>query len=363
MHGKKIRPLAFYLPQFYPTPENDIWWGKGFTEWTLVAQAKPLFKGHYQPHLPSDLGFYDLRIPEIMEEQAAMAKYAGLYGFMFYHYWFHGKRFLELPVNNMLKSGKPDFPFCLCWANETWTKVWAGKPNQVLQKQEYSLEDDKRHISYLCGDVFNDPRYIKINGKPLFGIWERKEIPDLKKTISVWQETAKEFGFPGLYLVSLDCLSGAVDPLLNNLDAVVEFVPDWGKLPKHQSRNLFHKVLNFLKIYRSPFYEHKIMKYNDLVNITMNKTKPTYKYFPGITPSWDNTSRRKTRNAHVFHDSSPREFDVWLNKIIEEFVPYSEEENFIFINAWNEWAEGAHLEPDLKWGKAYLEVIKKYFRS
>ena len=168
MAGTKIRPIAFYLPQYYPTPENDTWWGKGFTEWTMVSQAKPLFKGHYQPHLPADLGFYDLRIPEIMEEQAAMAKDAGIYGFMFYHYWFNGKRFLDLPVTNMLKRGKPDFPFCLCWANETWTKVWTGKPNQVLQKQEYSFEDDKQHISYLCREVFNDPRYIKIKGKPLF---------------------------------------------------------------------------------------------------------------------------------------------------------------------------------------------------
>jgi lipopolysaccharide biosynthesis protein len=358
----KIRPLAFYLPQFYPTPENDKWWGKGFTEWTLVSQAKPLFKGHYQPHLPSDLGFYDLRISEIMEEQTSMAKDAGLYGFMFYHYWFHGKRFLELPVNKMLETGKPDFPFCLCWANETFTKVWAGNPNQILQKQEYSFEDDKRHMSYLCNEVFKDPRYIKINGKPLFGIWERKEIPDINGTITIWKETAKEFGFPGLYLVSLDCLSGAADPALNNLDAVVEFVPDWGKLPKHHTRNTLHKALNFLNVYRSPFYDHKIMKYDDLIDNSLNKTKPVFKYFPGITPSWDNTPRRKKRNAHVFHDSSPEKFEGWLSKIIKDFNPYSEEENFIFINAWNEWAEGAHLEPDIRWGKGYLDVMKKYFR-
>ena len=359
----KIRPIAFYLPQFYPTPENDSWWGKGFTEWTTVSQAKPLFKGHYQPHLPADLGFYDLRIPEIMEEQAAMAKDAGLYGFMFYHYWFHGKRFLDLPVNNMLKSGKPNFPFCLCWANESWTKVWTGKANQVLQKQEYSFEDDKKHISYLCREVFNDPRYIKIKGKPLFGIWERKEIPILAKTVLIWQETAKEFGFPGLYLVSLDCLSDSVDPALNNLDAVAEIVPDWGLLPKYQKPTVIHKILNKFRIFRTPFYDHKIMKYEDLSNDCVNRIKPDYKYFPGIAPSWDNTSRRKISNAHVFHDSSPEKFDWWLNKIIEDFKPYSEEENFIFINAWNEWAEGAYLEPDLKWGKAYLDVIKKYFNS
>jgi lipopolysaccharide biosynthesis protein len=361
MHNK-VRPIAFYLPQFYPTPENNAWWGKGFTEWTLVSQAKPLFKGHYQPHVPSDLGFYDLRIPEIMEEQAAMAKDAGLYGFMFYHYWFHGKRFLELPVNNMINTGKPDFPFCLCWANETWTKAWEGNPKQVLQKQEYSLADDEQHISYLCREVFSDPRYIKINGKPLFGIWERKEIPDIKKTVAIWQEIAKQSGFPGLYLVSVDCLSGSVDPVHNDLDAVVEFVPDWGALPKHKTRNIYHKILNFFKIYRTPFYDHKIMKYDDLVNISLQKAKPSFKYFPGITPTWDNTSRRKTGNAHVFHDSSPEKFEIWLEKIVEDFVPYSEQENFIFINAWNEWAEGAHLEPCIKFGNEYLQSLKRVMR-
>jgi lipopolysaccharide biosynthesis protein len=361
MKGKIIRPLALYLPQFYPTAENDKWWGKGFTEWTLVSQAKPLFKGHYQPHLPSDLGFCDLRLPGIMEDQAALAKDSGIYGFMFYHYWFHGKRFLEMPVNNMISSGKPDFPFCLCWANETWTKVWAGSPEEVLQKQEYSLEDDLEHISYLCSEVFTDSRYIKVNGKPVFGIWERKEIPDLKQTISLWQQTAREFGFPGLYIITLDCLSGAADPSEEKIDAVVEFVPDWKKLPQHRKINLVYKILNFLRIYRSPFYDHKIMQYDDLVDISINKAKPPFKYFPGITPSWDNTPRRKKRNAHVFHDSTPDKFGLWIKKTIEDFVPYSDEENFIFINAWNEWAEGAHLEPDVKWGRAYLDVIKKYF--
>jgi hypothetical protein len=154
-----------------------------------------------------------------------------------------------------------------------------------------------------------------------------------------------------------------VDPALNNLDAVAEIVPDWGNLPNSQMPTLLNKILNKFRIYRTPFYDHKIMKYKDLSDKCVNIAKPHYKYFPGITPGWDNTSRRKTRNAHIFHDSSPEKFGAWLNKIIEEFIPYSEEENFIFINAWNEWAEGAHLEPDLKWGKAYLEVIKKNFRS
>jgi hypothetical protein len=307
------------------------------------------------------LGFYDLRLPAIMQEQAAMAKDAGIFGFMYYHYWFNGKRLLELPVNNLLLTGKPDFPFCLCWANETWTKVWAGDSAQEIQKQEYSSEDDIEHISYLCREVFNDNRYIKINGKPLFGIWERKEIPDIDKTISLWQKTAKDFGFPGLYIVTLDCLSGISNLPESKIDAVIEFVPDWGKLPEHQRNTIIHKLLNFLKIYRSPFYDHKIMNYDDLVNISLKKEKPTFKYFPGLTPSWDNSPRRTEKNAHVFHNSSPEKFEIWLKKTIEDFVPYSEEENLIIINAWNEWSEGAHLEPDAKWGRAYLDVIKKYF--
>ena len=363
MSKKSLKPIAFYLPQFYPNSENDNWWGKGFTEWTLVTQAKQLFKSHYQPQLPSDLGFYDLRLIETLEDQAKLAKESGLYGFMFYHYWFNGKRFLDKPVDNMLNTGKPDFPFCLCWANETWTRVWKGEPNEILQKQEYCAEDDEKHMRYLCEKVFCDSRYIKVNGKPLFGIWEIRELPNPKQTISIWQDIAREFAFPGLYIVSVDCLSYAKDPKLNNLDAVVEFVPDWQDLPEKRKVSVIHKILNLTKIYRSPYYDHRIMEYKDLAEKNINRPSPEFKYFPGITPSWDNTSRRKERNAHVFHNAKPEYFENWLKNIVTNYIPHSEEENFVFINAWNEWAEGAHLEPCHKYGTGYLDVVKKVIKN
>lgn len=361
--GVAVRPLAFYLPQFYPNPDNDSWWEKGFTEWTLVSRAKPLFKGHYQPHLPSETGFYDLRIHENLVAQAKLAKEYGLYGFMFYHYWFHGKRFLELPVNKLLASKEPDFPFCLCWANETWTRVWDGRPGEILQKQEYSEADDLNHISWLCTEVFQDPRYIKVHGKPLFGIWDINDLPDPAKTFGMWQDIAIKSGFPGLYLLGVENLSRAADPGLHKLDAVVEFTPDWGNLPRARKRNILDIFLNLSGIYRSPYYDHKIMEYSDLVNNALNFKKPSYRYFPGLTPSWDNTPRRMKRNAHVFHNASPELFAYWLRQTIENFKPASAEENFIFINAWNEWAEGAHLEPDYKHGRTFLEAMKKELQN
>jgi hypothetical protein len=359
MAENRIRPIAFYLPQFYPNPENDKWWGKGFTEWTMVAKAKPLFTEHYQPHIPADLGFYDLRLTEVMEEQTKLAREYGIYGFMFYHYWFQGKRLLQLPVNQLMKQKNIDFPFCLCWANETWSRVWVGNPKEILMPQEYSIEDDIRHMEYLCREVFTDDRYIKVNGKPIFGVWEVKELPDAGKTAEVWQQVAIKEGFKGIYLINVDHLSHASDPRTINFDAVAEFVPDWGNLPPHRTRNTFDKILNFLKIFRSPFYDHKIMNYDDLIRINLEKTNPSYKYFPGVTPSWDNTSRRKEGNAHVFHDSSPEKFEKWIDEVIKNYSPQSEDENFIFINAWNEWAEGAHLEPCIRWGSGYLEALKR----
>src|SRR5215207_9402018 len=186
-----IRPIAIYLPQFHPIPENDEWWGRGFTEWTNVVKAKPLFQGHYQPHLPGELGFYDLRLPEVREQQAALAKQYGIYGFCYYHYWFNGRRVLERPFEEVFKSGKPDFPFMLCWANENWTRAWDGLDKQVLLKQNYSHEDDVQHIKTLI-PYFKDSRYIKIDGKPVFAIYRSTLFPDLKRTINIWRDEARK---------------------------------------------------------------------------------------------------------------------------------------------------------------------------
>ena len=198
------RPIAFYLPQFHPIPENDKWWGPGFTEWTNTAKARPLFRGHYQPHVPADLGFYDLRQPETREAQARMAREHGVEAFCYYHYWFgHGRRLLERPFEEVLRSGQPDFPFCLCWANETWTGVWHGLSNRVLVQQEYpGADDDRRHFETLL-PAFRDQRYVKVDGRPLFLVYSPAGLPDAKAFTTLWQRLAKEAGLPGLYLVGI----------------------------------------------------------------------------------------------------------------------------------------------------------------
>jgi hypothetical protein len=222
--SKDIRPIAIYLPQFHPVPENDLWWGKGFTEWTNVAKAKPLFDGHYQPHLPADLGFYDLRLAEVREEQAAMAKKYGIEGFCYYHYWFNGKRILERPFNEVLSSGKPDFPFMLCWANENWTKVWDGGENNILLEQKYSDEDDISHIKSLI-PAFKDERYIKVDGKPVFAIYRSANIPDVKRTLETWRKEAKKEGLE-LYLCRMEGFGTWGESYLNDgFDAAISFEP------------------------------------------------------------------------------------------------------------------------------------------
>ena len=198
-----LKLIAFYLPQFHPIPENDAWWGEGFTEWRNVANARPLFDGHYQPHLPSSLGFYDLRLPETREAQAELARAHGITGFCYYHYWFSGKQLLERPFEEVLASGRPDFPFCLCWANEPWSRRWDGQEQDVLQPQSYSEEDDRRHIAWLL-PAFLDERAIRVDGKPLFLVYQGRELPDPARTVEIWQEAAREAGLPGIHLVSVE---------------------------------------------------------------------------------------------------------------------------------------------------------------
>lgn len=353
----KIRPLAIYLPQFHPIPENDAWWGKGFTEWHNVAKSKPKFQGHYQPHLPADLGFYDLRLPEIREAQAELASAHGIYGFCYYHYWFNGKRLLERPFNEVLNSGKPDFPFCLCYANENWTRRWDGKDQHILQQQNYSFEDDRKHIQYLL-KVFEDPRYIRIDGKPLFIVYRTELFPDINRTAEIWREEALQAGMGELYLARMESKKGGINPVDIGFDAAIEFQPDWRNLPERQNGDTIQKFLDKLKPGKSIFKENRIYLYEDYVNNILKKVTPDYKCFPGITPQWDNSARRD-KNAFILHDSKPEMYEKWLDHILTNFTPFSDQENFIFINAWNEWAEGNHLEPDQRFGNAYLESTKK----
>ena len=360
---KKIRAIAFYLPQFHPIPENDKWWGKGFTEWVNVVKAKKLFKEHYQPHIPSDLGFYDLRVPQIREQQAEMARENGLSGFCYYHYWFNGKRLLEWPVNEIIRSGKPTFPFCLCWANESWRRNWDGNSGEILIQQKYSKSDNLSHIRYLIEHVFSDSRYITVDEKPLFLIYRASLIPQIRKTIEIWRKEAKNHGYKDLYLCRVeshpDENGGIAD---QGFDASVEFQPRWNELGPPINRNfnyqILNKMLNKINIKRGIYFRHKIRDYGDFVDLMKSRPAPKYKRYPGITPMWDNSARREW-GANIFIGSTPERYGDWLEWLGDTFQPFSREENFIFINAWNEWAEGNHLEPCVKWGNAYLETTKK----
>jgi lipopolysaccharide biosynthesis protein len=346
----KIRPIAFVLPQFHPIPENDAWWGKGFTEWTNVTKAKPLYEGHYQPQLPTDLGFYDLRLPEARQAQASLAKDYGIEGFCYYHYWFNGKRLLDRPLDGMLKQKDLDMPFMLCWANENWTRRWDGRDEEVLIKQNYSIEDDKAHIRWLCKHVFSDERYIKVDGKPIFPIYNHRHFPDLKRTGEIWRQIAKdEFGFPDLYLCVLESFNVKVNPEDYNFDAAVEFSPH-----KIMVDYIPKTFLQKMKLKQSFDFRN----FETAVDKILNRKIPPFKLFRSVTPGWDNTPRMG-KNALITVGSSPELYYKWLSQIVKEFEPFSKNENFIFINAMNEWAEGNHLEPCIKYGRAYLEATKK----
>lgn len=367
---KDIRIIAINLPQFHPFKENDEWWGKGFTEWTNVVKACPRFKGHYQPHIPSDTGFYDLRLPEARQMQADMAKEYGIYGFCYYHYWFNGKQLMDRPVNEILKSGKPDFPFMLCWANENWTRNWDGLNNEVLIEQKYSDEDDLMHIRWLCENVFSDKRYIRIDGKPVFAIYRIDLFPNIGKTISIWRKIAKvEYGMD-LYIINAEFPGSpkGVAVLNQGLNASFDFKPlGWAKYIKPLPKNRFVRGfinhvpgLRLIKPIKNYVDRLPILySYRDYIKKIADLPLPDYKCYPCVSPNWDNSPRRANKRFYAFVDSTPALFGEWLADILSRFTPYSKDENFVFINAWNEWAEGNYLEPDQRWGRGYLEEMKK----
>jgi lipopolysaccharide biosynthesis protein len=352
------RLIAFYLPQFHPIPENDAWWGTGFTEWTNVARAKPLFRGHYQPHLPADLGFYDLRLAETREAQAALARQYGVYGFCYYHYWFTGRRILERPVDEIVASGKPDFPFCLCWANENWTRRWDGNDQQVLLQQLYSPEDDIAHLQTLA-KYFRDPRYIRVGGKPLFLVYRASNLPDPAATVGRWRTEARRLGLSGVYLCNVESTEHDKGIALSaGFDAAVEFAPDWEYLPpRFRPLGRLPGVVQ-RRFTKTAWWKHAVFDYSALRDNMLAKSHPPYLRFPGVTPSWDNSARKK-EGAFIIRNATPEAYEQWLSTVIRRFNPPSSEEGFVFINAWNEWAEGNHLEPCLRWGHKYLEATKR----
>jgi lipopolysaccharide biosynthesis protein len=362
---KKV--LCFYLPQFHPIKENDEWWGEGFTEWRNVSQARPRYSGHYQPHVPGALGFYDLRLSEVRSRQAQLAAAHGIAGFCYYHYWFNGKMLLDRPLSEVLVSGEPDFPFCLCWANENWTRAWDGLDRQVLIRQDYTESDAEAHIKWFIR-AFTDPRYIKINGKPLLLIYRPDHIPDAGNTITLWRKMVESAGFPGLYLCAVK--NGFVEQtdaeiLAVGYDALVDFQPNRLDFPAPSGAKqavywaarkwLPNGIYQWLKASSSAL---NIIDYRAMVSGLVRKKWPReYKKFPCVFPSWDNSARRKTPT--VIQNLDPSTYGAWLKDSLEKVEPYPDEEKIVFINAWNEWAEGCHLEPDLRFGAAFLEETRR----
>jgi len=340
---KRVQVIAFHLPQYHPIPENDLWWGKGFTEWTNVAKARPLFPDHYQPHIPADLGFYDLRLPATRTAQADLAREYGIHGFCYYHYWFNGKLLLEQPVHDMLQSGEPDFPFCLCWANENWTRVWDGESDNVLMEQIYGPQDDLEHIHYMF-QFFRDRRYIRVNDRPMFLVYRASRLPNPQETCRIWREEARKAGIGELYLCRVESFrSEHSDPVSLGFDAAIEFQPDWSRLG--------HKLSS------SEFGNHSVYKYEDIVRNMQDKPAVPYTRFPCVTPSWDN-SPRKQHEATILQDATPALYGKWLSSALFQTQAQNPDNPLVFINAWNEWGEGNHLEPDLKFGHAFLEETR-----
>jgi lipopolysaccharide biosynthesis protein len=351
---RRVRTVAFYLPQYHPIPENDEWWGTGFTEWHNVSRADPLFRGHTQPHLPGDLGFYDLRLPETRAAQAALAARHGVDAFCYFHYWFAGRRLLERPFGEVLDSGEPDLPFCLCWANERWTRVWDGKSNRVLVEQTYPPGDDLAHVRALA-PAFADPRYLRIDGKPVFLVYRPTKLPRPLETTDIWQAEAERLGLGGLYLCAVNGgRDQTVDPATLGMDAVVAFAPFYGLLRGRRDTRPVRALRRLLNP-NSRYRRHRIFDYEMVVDDNLAVPAPPYKLFPGVSPGFDNSPRR-AQAATIIVGSSPEHYERWLRETVRRFEPYSDEENLVFVNAWNEWAEGNHLEPCRRWGHGYLEA-------
>lgn len=375
----KPRIIGLYLPQYHPIPENDEWWGKGFTEWNNVVKARPLFRGHYQPHLPADLGFYDLRLPEVREQQAELAREAGLEGFCYYHYWFgNGKQLLQRPFEEVLASGKPDFPFCLCWANHDWTnKTWQKgnslRKDSMIMQMHYDREDYVRHFNYVL-KAFRDPRYIMVDGKPLFAVWEPRAIPDTRQFIDLWQKLACENGLPGIHFVgytqnssgrstkdghvSLWDANQAAERYQEVLDLGFDAVMSAG-LGRAQTivNGKWKKALffaanhTFLPMSFRADYE-KVMRHYYVEEDAWENVYPT------LMPQWDRTPRAGIKTDPLIN-STPEKFQVTVEEAVKLIQKKQAEHQILFLKAWNEWGEGNYVEPDQKFGHGYIQAIRQ----
>ncbi len=352
---ERPRLIAFYLPQFHPIPENDRWWGTGFTEWRNVARARPQFPRHYQPHIPRDLGFYDLRLHDSRIAQAELARSYGVSGFCYYHYWFEGRKLLNRPIDEMMSSGEPEFPFCLCWANEGWNRSWDGRAGDYLIRQSYSLADDRAHIQDLLPKL-GDPRYIRVNGKPLLLVYRVGSLPSPSRTAEVWRETCQRAGVGEPYLCAVNSHLPATPPP-DGFDACVEFQPDWGRLPPLLGGRWGSRLIARSLRYPDRDGALRVYSYQEHARRAMSLRRSAYKQILCVMPSWDNTARRG-RTAVVFHGATPTAYAKWLRWTLERTRGESGDEDVVFVNAWNEWGEGCHLEPCLRWERSYLEATR-----
>ncbi|MBQ3805028.1 MAG: glycoside hydrolase family 99-like domain-containing protein [Prevotella sp.] len=378
----KARVIALYLPQFHPIPENDKWWGKGFTEWTNVGKARPLFRGHYQPRVPADLGYYDLRMPEVREAQAEMAREAGIEGFCYWHYWFgNGRQLLERPFNEVLASGKPDFPFCLGWANHEWTnKTWeVGTKRvceQVLMPMVYSKEEHIRHFNAVL-PAFRDKRYITVDGKPLFLVFRPLDIPEPKAFIDLWQQMARENGLPGIHFVGIQYNMLETDKNLKNV--LLKNAPDRAAELYRQVLDVGFDAVNSRGYHRADYKclsAYQIIKRGIWVRLTGRYALNTCRQsdinkhlyvkedkwenvYPTLLPNWDR-SARSGRRARIYTDSTPEVFGKQIEQVMELVKDKPLEHRIAFLMSWNEWAEGNYVEPDLRYGHGYLDELKKH---
>jgi hypothetical protein len=355
----RARAIAMYLPQFYPTPENDEWWGPGFTEWTNVASAKPQFRGHAQPKIPGELGFYDLRLPETRAEQAQLARAHGIEAFCYWHYWSLGRRLLDRPLREVLATGEPVFPFCLAWANADWTRTWVGKA-EMLRKQEYSDDDDVAHGRWLV-DAFSDPRYLTVGGRAVFVVYQPASLPDPHRTTDTWRDLAVRAGLPEPLLLAFNSYTSRIDSRSFGFDGTVDFEPQFGAIP-HSIRKgagiTWSRLRRNLSL-RIPNGRCDIFEYAE-ARAAMNRALSgrDFPSYPTVMVAWDNTPRFGA-DAIIMIDCTPEALEAAVEEAVEAVLWRPPEDRLVFLNAWNEWAEGNYLEPDREHGRRRLEAVRR----
>jgi glycosyltransferase involved in cell wall biosynthesis len=351
LRNPAVKLIAFYLPQFHQTPENDVFWGEGFTDWTYVRAAQPQFVGHYQPRVPGELGYYNLLDPDVQRRQVELAKLYGVGGFCFHFYWFNGKRLLEKPVENYLKDPQLDLPFCLCWANENWTRRWDGRENEILIAQDHTAEDDLAFITYIS-KYLRDPRYIRIDGKPLLIVYRPSLLPSAGETAQRWRKWCRNNGIGEIFLAYSQSFE-RIDPAEYDFDAAIEFPPNM------EAKSLELPIVNRSVKSLSRDFACVILDWSEYIRRSRNYTDPGYRLFRGLCPSWDNTPRRNN-SARILVNNSPEGYHEWLLNAINDMRSrlHNPNEHLVFVNAWNEWGESAYLEPDAGYGYAYLESTR-----